>query len=169
MVTSEIGRVGCEMTSFPGETLFVDTHSHRFVSDNVNYHTSGIVIWINFTSYFSTYSSFDGPLLWRRMSSPDISNLCQLDCVFNSLYRVTKKKTPKLHTTGPVEVGFPHKGPPVMRYVFPSLQWRQNESDGVSNTSLTIVYSTVCLGADQRKHQSSASLAFVRIPHTKGQ
>ena len=29
-------------------------------------------------------------------------------------------------------------------------------------TSLTIVYSTVNSGADQRKHQSSASLAFVR-------
>ena len=28
-------------------------------------------------------------------------------------------------------------------------------------TSLTIVYSTVYAGADQRKHQSSASLAFV--------
>ena len=29
-------------------------------------------------------------------------------------------------------------------------------------TSLTIVYLTVYSGADQRKHQSSASLAFVR-------
>ena len=29
-------------------------------------------------------------------------------------------------------------------------------------TSLTIVYSTVYSGADQRKYQSSASLAFVR-------
>ena len=29
-------------------------------------------------------------------------------------------------------------------------------------TSFTIVYPTVYLGADQRKHQSSASLAFVR-------
>ena len=29
-------------------------------------------------------------------------------------------------------------------------------------TSLTIVYSTVYSGADRRKHQSSASLAFVR-------
>ena len=28
-------------------------------------------------------------------------------------------------------------------------------------TSLTIVYSTICSGADQRKHQSSASLVFV--------
>ena len=30
-------------------------------------------------------------------------------------------------------------------------------------TSLTIVYSTVYLVADQRKHQISASLAFVRV------
>ena len=43
-------------------------------------------------------------------------------------------------------------------------------------TSLAIVYSPVCSGTDQRKHQSSASLAFVRgihwdrwIPRTKGQ
>ena len=32
-------------------------------------------------------------------------------------------------------------------------------------TSLTIVYSTVYSGADQRKHQSSASLAFLRGIH----
>ena len=32
-------------------------------------------------------------------------------------------------------------------------------------TSLTIVYSTVYSGADQRRHQSSASLAFVRGIH----
>ena len=32
-------------------------------------------------------------------------------------------------------------------------------------TSLTIVYSTVYSGADQRKHQTSASLAFVRVIH----
>ena len=32
-------------------------------------------------------------------------------------------------------------------------------------TTLTIVYSTVYSGADQRKHQSSASLAFVRRIH----
>ena len=34
-------------------------------------------------------------------------------------------------------------------------------------TSLTIVYSTVCPGADQRKYQSSASLAFVRGIHRR--
>ena len=32
-------------------------------------------------------------------------------------------------------------------------------------TSLTIVYSTVYSDADQRKHQSSTSLAFVRAIH----
>ena len=32
-------------------------------------------------------------------------------------------------------------------------------------TSLTIVYSTIYSGADERKHQSSASLAFVRGIH----
>ena len=32
-------------------------------------------------------------------------------------------------------------------------------------TSITIVYSTVYSGADQRKHQSSAPLAFVRGIH----
>ena len=43
-------------------------------------------------------------------------------------------------------------------------------------TSLTIIYSTIYSGADQRKHQSSASLAFEReftgdrwIPRTNGQ
>ena len=34
-------------------------------------------------------------------------------------------------------------------------------------TSLTIVYSTVYSGADQRKHQSSAPLAFVRGIHRR--
>ena len=32
-------------------------------------------------------------------------------------------------------------------------------------TSVSIVYSTICSGADRRKHQSSASLAFVRGIH----
>ena len=32
-------------------------------------------------------------------------------------------------------------------------------------TSLTIVYSTIYSGEDERKYQSSASLAFVRVIH----
>ena len=44
-----------------------------------------------------------------------------------------------------------------------ALQWRHNESDGVSNHRRYIVYSAVGSHEDQRRHQSSAwSLAFVR-------
>ena len=32
-------------------------------------------------------------------------------------------------------------------------------------TGVSVVYSILCLGADQRKHQSSASLAFVKEIH----
>ena len=46
-----------------------------------------------------------------------------------------------------------------------TLRWRHNGHDGSQITSLTIVYSTVYSGADQRKHQSSASLAFARGIH----
>ena len=65
--------------------------------------------------------------------------------------------------------------------LMPSLLWKQNVSVAYSSdvkmstmasqiTSRTIVYSAVYSGADQRKHQSSASQAFVRrIPRTKGQ
>ena len=67
-------------------------------------------------------------------------------------------------------VDSPHKGP-VTREMFPfntsscnfilepytMYQWCSDQA------SLTTVYSTVYSGADQRKHQSSASLAFVWV------
>ena len=46
-----------------------------------------------------------------------------------------------------------------------SLQWRHNGCDASLITSLTIFYPTAYSGADQRNHQSSASLAFVRTIH----
>ena len=49
--------------------------------------------------------------------------------------------------------------------LFPHDRWRHNGRDGVSNYQLTIVYSTIYSDADQRKHQSSASLAYVRGVH----
>ena len=45
------------------------------------------------------------------------------------------------------------------------LQWRHIWRHGVSNHRHIDCLSTVCLGADQRNHQSSASLAFVRGIH----
>ena len=47
-----------------------------------------------------------------------------------------------------------------------ALQWSHNEHAIASQiTGVSIVYSTVCSGADQRKQQSSASLSFVRGIH----
>ena len=48
-----------------------------------------------------------------------------------------------------------------------TLQWSHNERDGVSNhwRLVSIACSNVSSGVDQRKHQSSASLAFVRGIH----
>ena len=46
-----------------------------------------------------------------------------------------------------------------------ALQWRPNERDASQITSVLIVCSTVCSSANQRKHQSSASQAFVRKIH----
>ena len=37
----------------------------------------------------------------------------------------------------------------------------------ITSLTITIVYSTVYLGADQRKHQSSAALAFVQGIHRR--
>ena len=45
-------------------------------------------------------------------------------------------------------------------YWFFTLKWRHNERDGVSNFTQRF-----CSGADQREHQSSASLSFVREIH----
>ena len=52
----------------------------------------------------------------------------------------------------------------IQKYLI-SVQWSHNERDGVSITSLTIVYLIVYSGADQRKHQSFALLDFVRGIH----
>ena len=52
-------------------------------------------------------------------------------------------------------------------YMFPCLHYDDVVMGATASqiTSLAIVYSTVYSGADQRKHQSSVSLAFVRGIH----
>ena len=55
-----------------------------------------------------------------------------------------------------------------------SLQRRHNEPDGVSDHQSHDCLLNRLLGRDQRKHQSSVSMAFVRgidrwLPRTKGQ
>ena len=51
----------------------------------------------------------------------------------------------------------------IIRVSFITLQWRHTMASQI--ISITIVYSIVYLGADQRKHQSSASLDLVRGIH----
>ena len=64
----------------------------------------------------------------------------------------------------------------VIKCFHQTLQWSQMTKMASQITSLAVVYSIVYSDADQRKHQSSASLAFVWgihwdrwIPRTKGQ
>ena len=63
----------------------------------------------------------------------------------------------------------PHNGPAIMWgfCVLFGCHYCDVIMDAIASqiTSLTIVYSTVHSGADQRKHQSPASLAFVRGIH----
>ena len=62
------------------------------------------------------------------------------------------------------EIAFNHKDKTVMR---PRYHYNDITMDAIASqiNSLTIVYSTVYSDADQRKHQSSASLAFFRGIH----
>ena len=46
-----------------------------------------------------------------------------------------------------------------------SLKWCHNEHDGISNHQFLVFFSSICSGTDQRKYQSSTSLAFERGIH----
>ena len=103
-----------------------------------------------------------------------------LICTTGSLWGVSINKVASLHWVLIVQNLFAlYKAP--HRHMA-SLKSRLHYSEVIMTTvasqiiRLVVVYSIVYLGADERKHQSSASLAFVRgihrdwwIPHTKGQ
>ena len=130
------------------------------------------------------------PLRWRHNEHDGVSNHQPHDCLLNRLSRRTSKKTSKLCVTGLCEGNSPGTGE------FPaqmasnagnvSIWWRHHAGMLYSNiristmasqiTGLSIVCLTISSGADQRKHQSPMSLAFVRgihqwlvIPFTNGQ
>ena len=91
----------------------------------------------------------------------------QIDCLFNSLLRLTSKETTKLRLTGFLCLNatghrwFPSQKEPSSVKIF---HYNDDIMGAIASqiTSLTTVYSTVNSGADQRKHRSSAPLAFVR-------
>ena len=117
----------------------------------------------------------------QQPSEFQVLNHRQLDNFFNTLTKLTAKETSKNCITDPFvrgidrsPVDFHHKGP-VMRTALPchdivrmlSLHYHDVIMDAMASqiTRLTIVYSIVYSGADQGKHQSPASLAFVRGIH----
>ena len=88
------------------------------------------------------------------------SNHYRLGCLINSLLRLTTKKILKTASLvicvgNPLDFSTEDHITVIMGSIAPQI------------TSLTIVYSSVNSGADQRKHQSSASLAFVRGIHRR--
>ena len=80
------------------------------------------------------------PWLFPRKSNFDAFHCNDVTCVFSENWTVVCKCLPD-----------------PMEYHRDTLQWCPNESDGVSNHRRS--------GGDQRKHQSSASLAFVSVIH----
>ena len=77
------------------------------------------------------------------------------------LQELTRSEIPPHHDVSP------HRGPLIYIYVY--LHYNDVIMSAMASqiTGLTIVYPSVYSGADQRKYQSSASLAFVRGIHRR--
>ena len=85
----------------------------------------------------------DFTLRWRHNERDGVSNHQPRDCLLNRLFRRRSKKTSKLRVAVLCVGNSPVTG---------------------EFTSVSIVCSTISTAPDQRKYQSSASLAFVRSP-----
>ena len=109
------------------------THRHEIK----NHQHWSLVIFVNESSY-SLYQS-DGRVRTCRHFGEKLEGCCIQKT--GGIYRPSIMTWGAFHVAGTLE----------------QLRWRHNERDGVS-----IICWTVCSGADQRKHQSSVSLAFVR-------
>ena len=84
---------------------------------------------------------------WRQVIDTYIS-----ECVYSFLFQQKRE-----HETGATSINHSFIGDHYNDVIMSAM--------ASQITSLTIVYSTFYSGADQRKHQSSASLAFVRTIH----
>ena len=128
-------------------------------------------------SMTSTCTVREATLHKRHNECQRVSYHQRLDCLFSRLFRLTSKEIPKragtLRGEPSVADGFPlqragnAESGPGHNVIMRSLsQWHYSDviMSAIASqiTSITIVYSTVYSGRDQRKHQSSESLAFVR-------
>ena len=124
----------------------------------------------------------DHSLQWCNNGFDGVSNHQPHHCLLSRLFGRRSKKTWKLCVTGLCAGNSPGTGEFPAQMASNAYVTNSNYNDVIMGlmasqiTSLTIVYSAVYSGADQRKHESSASLAFVRgfprdrwIPRTNGQ
>ena len=104
-------------------------------------------------------SALSSTLNWHHMYG--VSKHRQFDCLFNRVFKLTANKSSKVRITGPLW------GEIHLFSRFPSQHYSNVIMGTMASqiTSLTNVYSIVSSGVDQRKHQSSTSLAFVRGIH----
>ena len=113
------------------------------------------------TIYISLRHEMEIMCVSRRLRSPVME---LVDYLFNSFFRTITAKT----STPPLLTFYAN---PASTCGFLSRRVSNHYNDVIMGatayqiTSLTIVYSTVYSDADQRKYQSSASLAFVRGIH----
>ena len=133
-----------------------------------------VTVMLGNISWSSTWAQFI-IITFISCARRGVSNLHVLDCLFNSLFMLTKmihQSSAMLRLWGnpTLTIGFPHKRS-VLRIAFTSYYNTMHYGDVIMGTiasqitSLIIVCSTVYSGADQRKDQSSAPLAFVRGIH----
>ena len=106
-----------------------------------------LIEWLPQTNLICLYMKTNEPIHDKRNDVMSSSPLCNIACFID--YDITTPYAAQKHYSDVIM--------------------------GAMASQITrLAYSTVCLGADQRKHQSSASLAFVRgihrwIPRTNGQ
>ena len=120
------------------------------MGQNCRHFVDGILWFIILNDYWYT-------LRWRHNGRDSVSNHQPHDCLLQSLFRPRSKNTSKLRVTGLCAGNSPGTGE------FPSQMASNAENVSISwrHHDLIKLYSTVYSGADHRKHQSSASLAFV--------
>ena len=123
------------------------------------YHTSSTVrsIFVHLVSYPSERttkhhnSAGTGPILERHRPVTAHPRWCCTDML--ALHDIHFGWKEYITITMPVNVTVPHHSDVIMSSIASQI------------TGVSIAYSTVCSGTDQRKHQSSTSLAFVRGIH----
>ena len=99
-------------------------------------------------------------LQWRHNGRDSVSNYQPHDCLLNHLFRRRSKSAGNSPETGEFPAQVACNAENVSHYDDVIMTMLASQI-----TSLTVVYSIVYSGVNQRKHQSSASLAFVRAIH----